>query len=1006
MADAERSKAEGEVPGKPIKRREELDQLLQRIAAHIAEVDAVDSPTSGGPTPRAAAADSVETAERQGDALEAADPKVEPDREGGSGDRSRSGASLRRKPLSVEPPALRSALSGNKPASGVSVSPSRHGNDQETPEADSKPLESASRPTEDEADGSMAIESREAQAVGGNAGAEPWDDVTAEALTRTYETDLAVPPLRSMLEAMGGPAGGSPERRGSERRLAPADRAFDSGGAVSATDVDVAQAGLLNAARRVEALLDRLAPREAVDALGARFSTLEGEVERAGAQLQRLDGIETRLGELGQKLTDEQIVTLFGSLVPTAEDLTQFAEDAAGRAAERVLEAYSQELSVQAAPRAPTDAVANVASASQMKALSELLAAFMDERRRNDVGTLEALETLQLAMQHVLDRIDRVEDVLPHDDQETGQGSRHAPMASMSYEPAALAAKSDELPEGLVNLTANQGGRDLQAHSYRMPDDRAPDLDTIPDARGYDERSTLSPEPRDRQTDALAATLDMPIETAQRLRGHQSSAPVAVDDPAPAQPMTDRQAFIAMARKAAERAKAEAEGPAKGEAGKPGKSRVAGDLGGKAASSGSSVGIIRPGVIIIAVGAILFAGYWFLIGQKSGLPRVLTPTVSERVEPAAVQSSNGAKPDLEKDEAAPSPANAAPAIEAPARPSNTSDDTPTAPAADQQEASAAPAGDVTGPGMAIAFGPSSANFDAVMQARERARLANLSQRTAFTAARSHGIPHGPAPDVAKDVSSIETASVASDSRVSQEPAQASAPTSLKSTTQQLILPPAAAGPLSLRLAAAQGDASAQLEIATRLAEGKGVKQSFAEAATWYERAAVQGQPIAQYRLATLYERGMGVKADRNRARTLYEQAAEQGNLKAMHNLAVISASPASGRPDYDTAATLFNRAAGHGLADSQYNLGVLYESGLGVPKDHAAAYKWYTLAARGGDADAARRRDSLISRLPAETLQAMDRQIAAWRPAPADEQANNARVAGSSWKQRKAATAR
>jgi localization factor PodJL len=147
---------------------------------------------------------------------------------------------------------------------------------------------------------------------------------------------------------------------------------------------------------------------------------------------------------------------------------------------------------------------------------------------------------------------------------------------------------------------------------------------------------------------------------------------------------------------------------------------------------------------------------------------------------------------------------------------------------------------------------------------------------------------------------------------------------------------------------------------------------------------------------------MGVKADRERAKDLYGQAAEKGNLKAMHNLAVISASPSAGTPDYATAAALFTRAAEHGLADSQFNLGVLYESGLGVPKDHAAAYKWYTLAARGGDADAGRRRDMLIARLPTETLQAMDRQIASWRPTPASELANNPRLAGNGWKQRKA----
>ncbi len=54
------------------------------------------------------------------------------------------------------------------------------------------------------------------------------------------------------------------------------------------------------------------------------------------------------------------------------------------------------------------------------------------------------------------------------------------------------------------------------------------------------------------------------------------------------------------------------------------------------------------------------------------------------------------------------------------------------------------------------------------------------------------------------------------------------------------LPPATVGPFSLRLAAAQGDASAQFEVASRLAEGKGLDQDLKEAAQWYQRSAASG----------------------------------------------------------------------------------------------------------------------------------------------------------------------
>ena len=148
----------------------------------------------------------------------------------------------------------------------------------------------------------------------------------------------------------------------------------------------------------------------------------------------------------------------------------------------------------------------------------------------------------------------------------------------------------------------------------------------------------------------------------------------------------------------------------------------------------------------------------------------------------------------------------------------------------------------------------------------------------------------------------------------------------------IALPPATVGPLSLRMAAANGDASAEFEVASRLAEGKGTDQSLKEAVVWYQRAATKGFAQAQYRLGTFYERGLGLKADLARARSWYQRAADQGNVKAMHNLAVLAAGKAAATPDYTTAVQWFTQAANYGLADSQFNLAVLTESGLGVEK--------------------------------------------------------------------------
>lgn len=225
-----------------------------------------------------------------------------------------------------------------------------------------------------------------------------------------------------------------------------------------------------------------------------------------------------------------------------------------------------------------------------------------------------------------------------------------------------------------------------------------------------------------------------------------------------------------------------------------------------------------------------------------------------------------------------------------------------------------------------------------------------------------------------------------------------APSQDGGTASALDLPPATVGPLSLRLAAANGDASAEFEVGARLAEGKGTNQNFADALKWYQRSAAKGFAQAQYRLGTLYERGLGVTKDFERAKVWYGRAADKGNVKAMHNLAVLMTG--GDAPDYAAAAPWFLKAAEYGLADSQYNLGVLIENGLAGAADRVAAYKWYALAAKGGDADATQRRDALKAELGAGDLAAAEEMIGAFRARIAAPLANDARAAGEDWKKR------
>ncbi len=189
--------------------------------------------------------------------------------------------------------------------------------------------------------------------------------------------------------------------------------------------------------------------------------------------------------------------------------------------------------------------------------------------------------------------------------------------------------------------------------------------------------------------------------------------------------------------------------------------------------------------------------------------------------------------------------------------------------------------------------------------------------------------------------------------------------------------PATIGGL-LRSAAAKGDPAAEYEIAQRFAEGRGVPQNLAEAADWFDLAAAQGSVPAQFRLGSFYEKGFGVKKDLEAARRLYSAAAEAGNAKAMHNLAVLYAEGIDGKPDYLNAAKWFRKAADYGLSDSQYNLGILYGRGIGMEPNLPEAYKWFTLAARDGDKESAAKRDEVGARLDAQSLAAAKQAVQAW----------------------------
>ena len=87
-----------------------------------------------------------------------------------------------------------------------------------------------------------------------------------------------------------------------------------------------------------------------------------------------------------------------------------------------------------------------------------------------------------------------------------------------------------------------------------------------------------------------------------------------------------------------------------------------------------------------------------------------------------------------------------------------------------------------------------------------------------------------------------------------------------------------------KIAAEQGHARSQHNLALMYEKGQGFPRDFAEAAKWYRMAAKQGNAGSQNNLGALYESGTGVPQDMRIALDLYHQAAKGGDANAASNV--------------------------------------------------------------------------------------------------------------------------
>jgi localization factor PodJL len=689
-------------------------------------------------------------------------------------------------------------------------------------------------------------------------------------------------------------------------------------------------------AARIEQSLAEFAPSRELSALGARFDRFDERFAKFVEQAATKGDVE------GLRLLEAHVSEIASNLEHTHDQLMRLS----------IIEAEVKELSKRLDD---VHHIATLSDAATSADLRPIIERFITESRQGGEQTAVQLDTLQQAMIRLLDRVDAMEP------------GAHA--MAFAHHPSADAHGLSE------DLHTDAGDRAEESLELSAENAASDDFDTV--------MADVPPEPTS-STDAVDAALDLP-----------SPAEVV------------RQDIVADLRRAKMKLMSEKDDAVRADKslslgvadvppvlptpeGRTTKSKTATAKAKKAGPTGPSTRLVILAVILVG----LLTGMWLTMYASGDTPprQAISGQSSEAVSaPSAASADVGSG--AEKGMAAPSPsdsaapASAEPAHEAPPVQSapdqhgqNDVDDTygEIVPGDVVVGATSVPLNGVT------VDAEKAATADAMQRAARQRTLAHLSGRLGDAASRSSANLVTPAALIPQ---AAEEQTAEGDQR------SALAANSAMSMSRSIDMPPATVGPLSLRLAAANGDAGAEFEVGARLAEGGNGTPNFADAAKWYQRSASRGFAQAQYRLGTLYERGLGLKADAMRAESWYRRAAEQGNIKAMHNLAVLNANQSKNSPDYMTAAQWFTKAAERGLADSQFNLAVLYENGLGVQKNLKEAFKWLSLAARGGDAEAIRRRDIMRGKLTVAELADAEGMVKLWRAAPVDTAKNDARRA-------------
>ena len=183
-----------------------------------------------------------------------------------------------------------------------------------------------------------------------------------------------------------------------------------------------------------------------------------------------------------------------------------------------------------------------------------------------------------------------------------------------------------------------------------------------------------------------------------------------------------------------------------------------------------------------------------------------------------------------------------------------------------------------------------------------------------------------------------------------------------------------------RLAADQGDASAQYNLGVMYAEGRGVPQDYAEALKWYRLAADQGYADAQFNLGVMYANGQACRRTTPRPRSGIASPLTKATPTRRTVSAVMYGNGHGVPQNYAEAVKWFRLAADQGDADTQYSLGLMYTKGEGVPQDYVRAHMWFNLSAAQGNQVAAGERDHFAKRMTPAQIAEAQKLAREWQP--------------------------